>query len=303
MHEKNGIKNKLYFFLKTTAKAENLIKNVSTTINTLSYDVKVFSNFISGLASSKRPFSAENQDGLVAPSEMPKFVDLLLYDTIMAKAHISLDMITNGQWEGHRRQRAPKEGEEKVDKMAAANNGLAPETVAAMRELGQVVSRLIKSLMSIAKSHVISEMSACRSSDSEVNPYGTNALFRLLGVSGSNMPSANKVVFALSGCFPTSLQESMQEWSEAAIVDFPPSSSWRTPSSGALASSSSTSPSSPPIELLPYEVYINMMIRTHTASLTGPLKRNMKSLKHCLYRDVKKRRAIVCVTPCLVASP
>ena len=251
--------------------------------------MKVFSNFISGQDSSKRPFAAaaESHGGLVSPSDMPKFVDLLLYDTIMAKAHISLDMIANGQWEGHRRQRAPQEGgEDKVDR--AAVNGLAPETVAAMRELGQVVSRLIKSLMSIAKSHVISEMSACRSSDSEVNPYGTNALFRLLGVSGSNMPSANKVVFALSGCFPTSLQESMQEWSEAAIVDFPPSSSWRTPSSGALASSSSTSPSSPPIELLPYEVYINMMIRTHTASLTGPLKRNMKSLKHCLYRDVKK---------------
>ena len=250
--------------------------------------MKVFSNFISFpyLDSSKSPFTAaENQDGLVDPADMPNFVDLLLYDTIMAKAHISLDMITNGQWEGHRRQRAPKEGDDKVDK--AAVFGFAPETVAALMELGQVVSRLIKSLMAIAKSHIISEMSACRSSDSEMDPSSKSALFRLLGVSGSNMPSGNKVVFALSGCFPTSLQESMQEWSEAAIVDFPPSSSWRTPSSSALASSSSTSSSSPPIELLPYEVYINMMIRTHTASLTGPLKRNMKSLKHCLYSTVR----------------
>ena len=77
----------------------------------------------------------------------------------------------------------------------------------------------------------------------------------------------------------------MQEWNEASIVDFPPSASWRTPSSGGALSSSSSSSSSPPLELLPYEVYINMMIKTHTASLTGPLKRNMKSLKHCLYRD------------------
>ena len=256
--------------------------------------MKVFSNFIS----SSRPFAAENHDGLVGPSEMPKFVDLLLYDAIMAKAHISLDMIVaNGQWEGHQRQRALlREGglaaaEDKVDKVAAAANTLAaPETVTAMRELGQVVSRLIKSLMAIAKSHVVGEMSvSCRSStDSvEIDLPGKSALFRLLGVSGSNMPTANKVVFALSGCFPTSLQESMQEWNEAAIVDFPPSSSWRNPSSGALASSSSTSASSPPIELLPYEVYINMMIRTHTASLTGPLKRNMKSLKHCLYSTIR----------------
>ena len=134
-------------------------------------------------------------------------------------------------------------------------------------------------------------MSARRSSDAatagELDPSGKAALFRLLGVSGSNMPTANKVVFALNSCFPQALQESMQEWNEASIVDFPPSASWRTPSSGgALSSSSTSSSSSPPLELLPYEVYINMMIKTHTASLTGPLKRNMKSLKHCLYSTI-----------------
>ena len=61
--------------------------------------MKVFSNFISfqNLDSPKSPFTAaENQGGLVDSADMPNFVDLLLYDTIMAKAHISLDMITNG---------------------------------------------------------------------------------------------------------------------------------------------------------------------------------------------------------------
>ena len=58
---------------------------------------------------------------------------------------------------------------------------------------------------------VIREMSARRSSDAsaaaEMDPSGKAALFRLLGVSGSNMPIANIGVHR----FPNALQASWED--------------------------------------------------------------------------------------------
>ena len=142
------IKDSLVKQGQTTAKAENLVKNVSTTINTLSYDVRAFSNFVSTLAASRRPFADSEKEGsgIDIADDMPNFVDLLLYDTIMAKAHISLDRIANG----HRRKAAKDD-----DKASSSAADLAPESVAALKDLGQLAARLVRTMMTIAKSHVI----------------------------------------------------------------------------------------------------------------------------------------------------
>ena len=139
------IKDSLVKQGQTTAKAENLIKNVSTTINTLSYDVRAFSNFVANLAASRRPFAAsENDSDISVADDMPNFVDLLLYDTIMAKAHISLDRIVNGQ-----RRKAANDDDK------STSTELSPESVEALKDLGQLAARLVRTMMTIAKSHVI----------------------------------------------------------------------------------------------------------------------------------------------------
>lgn len=285
------IKDSLVKQGQTTAKAENLIKNVSTTINRLSYDVKMFERYVTGLSSRKNVFTKAVTDSpidqtpekkiLLSEADMPDFVDLLLYDTILSKVQISMDMLINA----HKRGNSGSGGgggltsDNNVTSVATATEHL-PETIQAMHDLGPMMARLIETFTLISKSYMINDMKS--SAKSKMDDFTMSALLQLCGINGSYSPTTNTAVLALNNSFPPSLQNSVQDWNEASIVQFPPASSWRT-SSGSASSSSS----SPPIELLPYEVYINLMIKSHTSGLTGPLKRNLKSLKHCLYSTLR----------------
>ncbi len=266
------IKDSLVKQGQTTAKAENLLKNVSTTINQLSYDVRMFQNYISGLKCAKGPegMGGQTRRKLPPASDMPSFVDLLLFDAVLAKVQISTDMLLN----------CKPSDVSNADGVSSADR--LPEAVEAMRQLGPILTGLISSFTFIAKSFIVQNIGSSEKGAKELDDFSKSALLQLLAISGSYLPTTNKVIFAMNNSFPSGLLGSMQDWNEAAILDFPPTSSWRSSSASATVSGTV-----PPIELLPYEVYINLLIRTHTASLTGPLRRKLKSLKHCLYSTVR----------------
>ena len=84
------IKDSLVKQGQTTAKAENLLKNVSTKINEPGYGIQLLRDLLGDL--SAKDFVVEPQgEKILSVNGMPDFVDLLLLDTIMAKVQMSLD--------------------------------------------------------------------------------------------------------------------------------------------------------------------------------------------------------------------
>ena len=83
------IKDSLVKQGQTTAKAENLLKNVSTKINEPGYGIQLLKDLLKDLSS--KDFVEPQPDKILSVNGMPDFVDLLLLDAIMAKVQMSLD--------------------------------------------------------------------------------------------------------------------------------------------------------------------------------------------------------------------
>ena len=246
------IKDSLVKQGQTTGKAENLLKNVSTTINQLEYDVKIFKKYL-GELSMKAFLDQDNQRRVhvLSNSDIPDFVDLLVLDALMAKVQVAMDQELKG------------------DKLSSDS-----KSERAVKELVPMMCNLLSSLLHCSKALVINSMQIDKSEP--INDSTKEALARCLSVSSLKAMKVGTVSLAVSPHFVPELQRSLASWSKTSLLNYPQASSWRM---------SNVSEGSP------FENHINLIIKNRINTLDkhnsnvvfSPNLKMLSSIKHCLY--------------------
>ncbi|CAB4062606.1 UBR4 [Lepeophtheirus salmonis] len=176
----------------TTAKAEALIKSISTTVNSLNYDVNLFKSFFEKLK-GKKGFIEAKRGQILKSKDMPSFFDLLLLDSDQQNS-------------------SKTEGESPTEHL--------PIVVSTAHDLVPLVLQAVESLSVCAKSLVLDSISGSK--------FDIMALQRCLSVSGVQCLKTVCLPRPIQDNYPKSLLSALEEWNGTSLDEYPPILCWRT---------------------------------------------------------------------------
>ena len=176
---------------QTTAKAETILKNVTPSVSTFQYDLRILKQLLRSLSRIMTKRGA-----LVTPEKMATFYDLLVLDATVVHLHMELDK-------------------------ARTNND--PNLKSYIESTAEVLLPLLDTFSSMSKSAIIHDIKKEESAEEDSEVFNENAketLLRFLSISGTRCSETATLAMTLEEHCPVSLRQALSTWQDGSLFSF-----------------------------------------------------------------------------------
>ncbi|XP_076674868.1 E3 ubiquitin-protein ligase-like protein poe isoform X2 [Andrena cerasifolii] len=227
--------------------AENLLKTVSSTVNSVKYDVTVAKNCITAL----KPETSFNNK-IMPKSALPRLSSLCILASVIGKLQVLFDeSISKNQNESVKNSKSPQ----------SAESGSTNATKMIINILPHVLS-LIESILSSCRSSILHQMLESLEQEGKYGPRDYAILDNIVAMTGANWATEASLITFL----PNSIKLVLDKWKSIDVAHIP----WNTYAN----------------DIIPAETYILATVHHHVSSLseypTFSINPSLKSLLHSL---------------------
>nr|XP_012152236.1 PREDICTED: protein purity of essence isoform X3 [Megachile rotundata] len=245
-----------------TQYAENLLKTVSSTVNTLKYDITVAKNCITAL----KPETNFN-DQIMPKSALPKLSSLCILAAVIGKLQVlfdeSISKSQNENVESSKNSQSSEAGNTSANATTSSTNtNTNTNTNKMIVSILPHVLSLTEAILSSCRSSILHQMIESLEQEGKYGPRDYLVLDDIIAMAGANWATEASLITFL----PNSLKSILDKWKSINVAHIP----WNTYAN----------------DIIPAESYILTTVNHHVSSLseypTFSINPSLKNLLHSL---------------------